>query len=75
MSRLVEDFFAFLHVERGMSSHTLDAYRRDIGALIAWGGNRQWVRLLRWMRAQLQAFVSAEHRRGLSAKSLQQRRC
>ncbi len=23
MSRLVDDFFAFLHVERGMSSHTL----------------------------------------------------
>lgn len=49
MSRLVDDFFAFLHVERGMSAHTLDAYRRDIGALIAWGCNRQWVRLLRWI--------------------------
>ncbi|HHW4671434.1 MAG TPA: site-specific integrase, partial [Xylella fastidiosa subsp. multiplex] len=40
MSRLVDDFFAFLHVERGMSAHTLDAYRRDIGALIAWGGQQ-----------------------------------
>ncbi|ERI60965.1 tyrosine recombinase XerC [Xylella fastidiosa] len=73
MSRLVDDFFAFLHVERGMSAHTLDAYRRDIGALIAWGGQQVVGDVVVLDRAQLQAFVSAEHRRGLSPKSLQRR--
>ncbi|MCL2379706.1 MAG: tyrosine recombinase [Coriobacteriia bacterium] len=32
----LNDFLAYLNVERGVSVHTLDAYRRDIGDYLAW---------------------------------------
>jgi integrase/recombinase XerC len=66
------EFLQHLEVERGMSPHTLDGYRRDLLALSAWtrheGGD-----VLALGDAQLRAFVAAEHRRGLSPKSLQRR--
>ena len=55
-----------------MSSHTLDAYRRDLAALSGWV-EEQGVDLVDVRAEQLRAFVAAEHRRGLSAKSLQRR--
>ena len=55
-----------------MSAHTLDAYRRDLGALAAWAG-AQGVDLAAMSTDRLRAFVAAEHRRGLSPKSLQRR--
>ena len=32
----VTDFLAYLDVERRVSAHTLDAYRRDLAALTEW---------------------------------------
>ncbi|HEY1140900.1 MAG TPA: site-specific integrase, partial [Lysobacter sp.] len=32
----INDFLAYLAVERQMSPHTLDAYRRDLTAVAAW---------------------------------------
>jgi len=68
----IEDFLAHLRVERRMSAHTLDAYRRDLMALASWaeheGGD-----VASLHAEQLRAFVAAEHRRGLSPKSLQRR--
>ena len=55
-----------------MSPHTLDAYRRDLAALSGWAEG-QGVDLVDVRAEQLRAFVAAEHRRGLSAKSLQRR--
>ena len=55
-----------------MSPHTLDAYRRDLAALSGWAEG-QGVGLVDVRAEQLRAFVAAEHRRGLSAKSLQRR--
>ncbi|SEI71062.1 tyrosine recombinase XerC [Frateuria terrea] len=67
----VEAWLGRLAVERQSSAHTVAAYRRDLD------------KLLRWMEAQgvadfaalgphrLRAFVAAEHRAGLSPKSLQ----
>ena len=55
-----------------MSPHTLDAYRRDLAALSGWAEG-QGVDLVEVRAEQLRAFVAAEHRRGLSAKSLQRR--
>ena len=55
-----------------MSPHTLDAYRRDLAALSGWVEG-QGVGLVDVRAEQLRAFVAAEHRRGLSAKSLQRR--
>ena len=69
----VEAFLSHLLVERRMSAHTLDAYRRDLDALAAWAtaqGDDDPVAL---HTEQLRAFIAAEHRRGLSPKSLQRR--
>ena len=68
----VEEFLAHLQVERRMSAHTLDAYRRDLTALAEWS-NAQSADITALQTEQLRAFVAAEHRRGLSPKSLQRR--
>src|SRR3546814_6124685 len=56
-----------------MSAHTLDAYRRDLAALSEWAQAQGIVDLETLQPEQLRAFVAAEHRRGLSPKSLQRR--
>ncbi len=67
---LIDDFLAHLAIERQGSAHTLDAYRRDLAALTGWARGRD---LLTLDGNDLRAFVAAEHRRGLSPKSLQRR--
>jgi integrase/recombinase XerC len=69
----MQDFLAHLEVERRMSPHTLDAYRRDLDALSAWAQAQGAGDLASLQPAQMRAFVAAEHRRGLSPKSLQRR--
>ena len=71
--QLIEDFLSHLQVERRMSAHTLDAYRRDLAALAEWTSRLEDPDLLALHTEQLRAFVAAEHRRGLSPKSLQRR--
>ena len=69
----VRDFLDHLRVERRASVHTLDAYGRDLHALAAWmadDGIATWDAL---RGDRLRAFIAAEHRRGLSGKSLQRR--
>ena len=68
----VDDFLAYLAVERRMSAHTIDAYRRDLDALSQWS-ETQGAGVLDLHAEQLRAFIAAEHRRGLSPKSLQRR--
>ncbi len=68
----MDEFLAHLQVERRTSPHTLDAYRRDLAALSAWCGG-QPRGLLEVGSEDLRAFIAAEHRRGLSPKSLQRR--
>ncbi|HEY5971786.1 MAG TPA: tyrosine recombinase XerC [Pseudoxanthomonas sp.] len=70
---MIEDFLSHLQVERRMSAHTLDAYRRDLTALSDWSVAQGIDDLVAINTAQLRAFVAAEHRRGLSPKSLQRR--
>ncbi|MDQ3286959.1 MAG: tyrosine recombinase XerC [Pseudomonadota bacterium] len=55
-----------------MSSHTLDAYRRDLAALSAWVLAHE-LELMTLDAEQLRGFIASEHRRGLSPKSLQRR--
>ncbi len=69
----VEGFLAYLQVERRMSAHTLDAYRRDLDALTAWSAARGTGAARALDAEMLRAFVADEHRRGLSPKSLQRR--
>ena len=69
----VAEFLDHLRVERRASVHTLDAYGRDLHALAAWmadDGIATWDAL---RGDRLRAFIAAEHRRGLSGKSLQRR--
>lgn len=68
----IEDFLAYLQVERQMSAHTLDAYRRDLEVLAQWA-QPQDLDVVTLQPDQLRLFVAAEHRRGLSPKSLQRR--
>ena len=69
----IDAFLEHLRVERAMSVHTLDAYRRDLEALAGWAQARGLEDLVRLEAAQLREFVAAEHRRGLAPKSLQRR--
>lgn len=70
----VQDYLARLQVERRMSPHTLEAYRRDLAALAGWVARLAPGTPLEALRTeQLRAFVADEHRRGLAPKSLQRR--
>ncbi|MBN8225834.1 MAG: site-specific integrase, partial [Xanthomonadales bacterium] len=69
----IDAFLEHLRVERAMSAHTLDAYRRDLEALAGWAQARGEDDPARLDPAQLREFVAAEHRRGLAPKSLQRR--
>lgn len=69
----VEEFLSHLQIERRMSAHTLDAYRRDLDTLTAWAATQGIDDLATVHTEQLRAFIAAEHRRGLSPKSLQRR--
>ncbi|NYZ61730.1 tyrosine recombinase XerC [Luteimonas deserti] len=69
----IEAFLAHLQVERRMSAHTLDAYRRDLTALARWTGDAARGELRALQGDDLRAFVAAGHRGGLSPKSLQRR--
>ncbi len=71
--RAIEEFLAHLHVERRMSAHTLDAYRRDLTALADWSAQQADADPVTLEAEQLRSFVASEHRRGLSPKSLQRR--
>ena len=55
---MIEAFLAYLQVERRMSAHTLDAYRRDLLALSAWAGERD-ADVVALEPEQLRDFVSA----------------
>ena len=70
---MIEDFLAYLQVERRMSPHTLDAYRRDLSALSDWAAREGIERLEEVRGDQLRGFVAGEHRRGLAPSSLQRR--
>ena len=67
----VDSFLAQLRVERRLSPHTLLAYRRDLDRLL---GHVEGLGLSAWSglgNEALRGFIAGQHRRGLSAKSLQ----
>lgn len=71
--RMIEDFLNHLQFERRMSAHTLDAYRRDLASLAEWSETSGEDDASRLQPEQIRNFIAAEHRRGLSPKSLQRR--
>ncbi len=56
-----------------MSVNTLDAYRRDLDALVQWAEAAGIADAASLDAEGLRAFIAAEHRRGLTPKSLQRR--
>lgn len=73
LQQALADFLGRLQVERRLSAHTLDAYRRDLDALLGYmaaQGMSEWRTL---DNEALRGFIASEHRRGLSGKSLQRR--
>src|SRR5690606_39048117 len=68
----VAGFLAHLQLERRVSPLTLDGYRRDVDALGA-GAAQAGVDVDAPVEADIRACIAAEHRRGLSPRSLQRR--
>ena len=69
----VEAYLEHLAVERRLSAHTTENYRRDLVALLEWmdaGGIADFADI---DGERLRGFIAGEHRRGLSPKSLQHR--
>lgn len=78
--RDIDRYLEHLRVERNVSPHTLDGYRRDLAALAAWC-EAQSRDVLTLGAEDIRAFIAAEHRRTLpndpqrhpSPRSLQRR--
>ncbi|WP_460713681.1 tyrosine recombinase XerC [Lysobacter terrae] len=73
MPSAIDDFLAYLAVERQVSAHTLDAYRRDLSALSQWAADKGHGDIATLYAEQLRAFSADEHRRQQSPKSIQRR--
>ena len=69
----VETYLGHLSVERRLSANTIENYRRDLQALTAWMAEAGLAGFKDLIGEHLRSFVAAEHRRGLSPKSLQRR--
>ena len=67
-----QHYLQHLAVERRVSAHTLDGYRRDLAALERWAGE-EGLALQSLDANAIRAFVAAGHRGGLAARSLQRR--
>ena len=67
----VQAWLARLAGERKASVHTVDGYRRDLDKLLRWMEAQRLDDFSRLDAHRMRAFVAAEHRAGLSPKSLQ----
>lgn len=59
--------------ELGFSPATMDGYRRDLLCFGQWAGERRIDQPGQLVEADIRAFAAAEHRRGLSPRSVQRR--
>ncbi len=73
MLEVVEAFIEHARDEAGFSPATLDAYRRDLTRFANWCREREIERPEATSQSDIRAFAAAEHRRGLSARSVQRR--
>ena len=69
----IEAYLAHLAGERRLSPNTIENYRRDLLAFDGWLRQRGQRDLGAVDAEQLRGFIADEHRRGLSATSLQRR--
>ena len=69
----VEAYLQHLSVERRLAGNTIENYRRDLHALTTWMQAAGIDAFSALDVEHLRAFIASEHRRSLSAKSLQRR--
>jgi integrase/recombinase XerC len=69
----VSAFLAHAADEAGLSSATIDAYRRDLDRLAAWCREQDIHRVEALAASDVRSFAASEHRRGLSPRSVQRR--
>ncbi|MCK5001782.1 MAG: tyrosine recombinase XerC [Gammaproteobacteria bacterium] len=69
----LDRFFIYLESERKYSKHTLSAYRRDLQAFSQFCLEQDQTSWAGIDEALVRRFVSAQHRKGLSGRSLQRR--
>jgi len=71
MKRQVENFFIYLENERGLSTRTLTAYRRDLDMLLQFLDAEEIDQPRQVTQHHIRAFIAQKHRQGLGGKSLQ----
>lgn len=69
----VETYLSHLSAERQYSPHTLSNYRRDLIAFTDWLQSEHVENVVTVQADDIRRFIAAEHRRGLSPRSLQRR--
>lgn len=67
----IDTWLARLASERKASPHTLDGYRRDLAKLVRFMQTQQITSFDSLIPNRMRGFIAAEHRAGLSPKSLQ----
>ncbi len=65
------EFLDYLRDVRQLSPHTLENYRRDLVSLQAWADDHERARAEQLNEADIRAWVSQLHRRGLAGSSIQ----
>lgn len=73
MRQHLNDFIAYLAVERGASPHTVDAYRRDIGSYLDLLGARRVASIEHINSDDVRAFISKLHREGFAHSSIERK--
>ena len=68
-ARLIDGWLDQQWLEKGLSEHSLDNYRRDIRQLALWLQGQK-AGLLQCQRYQLLEFLAARHQQGVSARSV-----
>ena len=69
----ISAFLAHAADEAGLSTATIDAYRRDLERLEAWCRENDITRIESLGSTDVRGFAASEHRRGLSPRSVQRR--
>lgn len=71
LARSCERFIDYLRDVRQLSTHTLTNYQRDLQSLQAWASNNQRASAAELNEADIRAWISLLHRRGLAGSSIQ----
>ena len=71
LARSCERFIDYLRDVRQLSTHPLTNYQRDLQSLQAWASNNQRASAAELNEADIRAWISLLHRRGLAGSSIQ----